>query len=84
MPKKLYRSRADRKLSGVCGGLGDFLNIDPTIVRVVFVIVALIPGLNPVSLIGYLLMAVIIPEEPVADDFDVVDVSEEPGGADNQ
>ena len=83
MPKKLYRSRADRKFSGVCGGLGEFLNIDPTIVRVLFVVVALIPGLNPVSLLGYILMAVIIPEELEPDPFDVVDVVDEAdaGGA---
>jgi phage shock protein C len=36
--KKLFRSRTNRKIAGVCGGLGDYFNIDPTLVRILFLI----------------------------------------------
>ena len=40
-PKKLYRSRNSRMISGVCGGLAEYLNIDPVVVRLIFVITAI-------------------------------------------
>ena len=58
--KKLYRSKEDRKLFGVCGGLGQYFNLDATIVRLVFVIL----GLMHVGVLFYILAVFIIPEEP--------------------
>lgn len=60
MEKKLYRSRTDRKLCGVCAGLAKYLNIDPTVVRLIFAIVALVGC----GLLIYIICALIIPEEP--------------------
>ncbi len=62
MAKTLYRSKTDRKIAGICGGLGRYFNIDPTIVRVVFVLM-LLPGGLP-GLLPYLVLWVVIPEEP--------------------
>lgn len=62
--KKLYRSRNDRMISGVCGGLGDFFGIDSTLIRVIFVLLTIF-GLS--GLIIYLAMILIVPEEPLAD-----------------
>mgnify|MGYP000556079925 CR=1 FL=1 len=47
--RRLYRSRSDRMIAGVAGGLGEYLNMDPTIVRLLFVVFALAggPGLRP-------------------------------------
>lgn len=59
--KRLYRSKTDRKLAGVCGGLGEYLGVDSTVVRVVFVILALPGGLPGVLL--YLILWLIMPEE---------------------
>ena len=59
--KKLYRSKSDRKLAGVCGGLAECLNIDPTIIRVIWAITSLFAL---VGIIAYVVCAVIIPEEP--------------------
>jgi len=60
---KLYRSRSERKMFGVCGGLGVHFGIDPTIVRVLFVISAFASfGL---TLFAYILMAIIVPDEPL-------------------
>ena len=61
MDKKLYKSQGDRKLCGVCGGLGEFLGIDPTIVRLVFVLLSLGFGSG---LLFYILAALIIPNPP--------------------
>ncbi len=60
--KKLYRTRYDRKLLGVCGGIARYLGVDPTLVRVLVVLLALGGG---VGLLTYLIVALIIPEEPV-------------------
>lgn len=59
--KKLYRSRTDRKLAGVCGGLGEYLNIDPTIVRIGFILLGLPGGLPGV--VPYFILWIVIPEE---------------------
>ena len=44
MQRKLYRSRNDSRIAGVCGGLGEYLDIDPTLVRLIFVLLALMGG----------------------------------------
>jgi len=58
-PKRLYRSR-EKMVAGVCSGLADYLNIDPTIIRILFVVVAFAGG---ASLLAYLIMWIIVPEE---------------------
>jgi len=63
MEKKLYRSRANRTISGVCGGLGEFLNIDPTIVRVLWVLLSVFSAGFP-GLIVYIILAAVIPDAP--------------------
>ena len=60
--RRLYRSRNNRMLFGVCGGLGEYLNVDPTVVRLIFVL-AFLPG-GP-GLIAYLALALLVPEEPL-------------------
>jgi len=57
---KLYRSRTDRMLFGVCGGLGKYLNMDATVIRIVAVLLALCGG---IGLLVYLIMAIIVPLE---------------------
>lgn len=63
MEKRLYRSRTDRMLGGVCGGLGEYLNIDPTLARLFFVLLAL--G-NGIGLLLYLLAWIVLPREDLA------------------
>ena len=60
--RRLYRSRTDRKLAGVCGGLAQYSNIDATLLRVLFVVLALLGG---PGLVIYLLMWILVPEEPL-------------------
>ena len=56
--KKLYRSRKDRMLAGVCGGLGDYFEIDTTWVRLIFILLLLLGGS---ALLVYLVMWLIVP-----------------------
>ncbi len=60
--KKLTRSRRDRKIAGVCGGIAEYLDVDPTLTRLVWVMIALFGGWG---LIGYLIAWIIVPEEPL-------------------
>lgn len=60
--RRLYRSRTDRKLAGVCGGLAQYFNTDATLLRVLFVVLALLGG---PGLVIYLLMWILVPEEPL-------------------
>jgi phage shock protein C len=60
---RLYRSRSERMLGGVCGGLGKFLGIDPTVIRLVFVLAAVLGFVGP-AVIGYLVLLLVVPEEP--------------------
>lgn len=74
--KRLFRSRKDRMLAGVCGGLAAYMGIDPTIVRLIFVVSVFVTFTT--SLFLYLIFWLIIPEEPVSDVVDVVDVVDVP------
>ncbi len=60
--KKLYRSNTDRMLFGVCGGLAEYYGSDPTLVRVIFIVLTLLHG---IGLLLYLILAVIIPASPL-------------------
>ena len=61
MEKKLYRSRNDKKLAGVCAGLAKYLNMDVTVIRLIMVLLTLFVG---GGLIAYIVCALLIPEEP--------------------
>ena len=61
MRRRLYRSRS-RKIAGVCGGLADYFDIDPTLVRLIAILILVFTGFIPM-LIVYLLAWMIIPEE---------------------
>ncbi len=58
--KKLYRSTSNNIIAGICGGLGEILEVDPTIIRLIVIVVALITGVIP-FVIGYLLAWWIVP-----------------------
>ena len=60
--QKLYRSRDERMIGGVCGGLGEFFGIDPTLIRLLFVLLTIFGGSG---VLVYLVMLLIVPEEPL-------------------
>ncbi len=61
--KQLTRSNTNRMIAGVCAGLGEYLNIDPTVVRLLFVLGFFLTG--PGIVIAYLIMAIVVPEPAV-------------------
>lgn len=56
--KRLYRSTTDKMLCGVCGGIAEYINIDPTVVRLLWVVLALTAGFG---IIAYIIAAIIMP-----------------------
>ncbi len=62
--KKLYRSRTNRMVAGVCGGLGDFANVDPTIVRLLFILGTIFSA--GTLAVVYIAMMIVVPEAPEA------------------
>jgi phage shock protein C len=63
-PKKLMRSRADRKIGGVCAGLAHYLDLDVSLVRILWFFITLACGIFP-GIVAYVLGWIIIPEEPL-------------------
>ena len=57
--RKLYKSNTDIKICGVCGGIGEYLNIDPTLIRLIFIILAF----TQVGILAYVIAALVIPME---------------------
>jgi phage shock protein C len=74
--KRLTRSRTERWIGGVCGGIGNYFNLDPTIIRVVFVLAALILG---GGLLIYLILWLIIPVEAETTEIVAEEAPEEAG-----
>ncbi|NLK98617.1 MAG: PspC domain-containing protein [Epulopiscium sp.] len=64
MQKKLYKSRTDRKISGVCGGLAQYFNMDSTLIRILWILFVLFGGSG---VLAYVICALIIPDEPYED-----------------
>jgi len=63
-PSKLYRSRTEKKLLGVCGGLADYMQLDPVIVRLVFVMAGL--ASFGIVVIAYIVLGIVVPQKPAA------------------
>ncbi len=61
-PKRLYRSRKNHMISGVCGGIAEYFNVDPTIVRLIAVLLLFV-GMFFTTGIAYLVCAAVIPYE---------------------
>lgn len=59
--RKLYRSNRDKMLCGVCGGIGEYLNVDATLVRLIWALVAC----SGTGILVYFLAAIIIPQDPM-------------------
>ena len=60
MERRLYRSRSDRMIGGVCGGLARYFDIDPTIVRIIAVLLIFANG---IGILAYIILAIVVPLE---------------------
>jgi phage shock protein C len=65
-PRRLFRSVADRKIAGVCGGLAEYFALDPTLVRLAVIILAIYPGAIFFGLLAYAIAWMVIPTAPAA------------------
>jgi phage shock protein C len=63
--KRLYRSYTDKKIAGICGGLGEYFGIDPTVVRLGAAILCIATGFFP-GFIAYVIAWIIVPEAPIS------------------
>ncbi len=70
MSKKLYRSRNDRMIAGVCGGLADYFNVDSSLIRLAVLFIFLFQG---VGLIAYIIAWLVMSEEPVKTEYRMPD-----------
>jgi len=61
MEKKLYKLRRERMIAGVCGGVAEYFNIDPNIVRVIWLVAGICAGAGAIA---YLVCALLLPEKP--------------------
>ena len=78
-PRKLLMlSLTDKKLAGVCGGLAEYLSVDPTIVRLVWVALSVVPGGLVGGAVAYLLAWIIIPKPPVPESVRTAAVTANP------
>jgi phage shock protein PspC (stress-responsive transcriptional regulator) len=66
-PKKLFKFQEGGLISGVCAGLGVYFNIDPTIIRIIFVIAAFVT--NGIAVVVYLFMMIIVPYAKTPEDY---------------
>jgi phage shock protein C len=62
--ERLVRTRANRKIAGVCGGVAEYLDVDVTLVRIVWLVLVFAPP--GIGLIGYVIGWIVMPEEPIA------------------
>lgn len=61
--KKFYRSKSDRVIAGVIGGLGEYFGVDANILRLIWIFLVIATGIVP-GIIAYIVAAIAIPEEP--------------------
>lgn len=61
--KRLYRSSTDKKIAGICGGIGEIWQIDPTLIRLLLVFIGMVTGVIPL-VITYVIAAWVIPVKP--------------------
>jgi phage shock protein C len=62
--KRLYRSQTEKKLAGILGGVGEYFNVDPTLLRLGYVVLTVITGVFP-GVIAYLIAIYVVPKSPV-------------------
>lgn len=77
MNKRLYKSRNNAKFDGVCAGIADYFNIDPTLVRLAWVVFSCMGGSG---VLAYIICMIVMPREPVAPHNDPYDDPQRPNG----
>jgi phage shock protein C len=63
MTKRLYRSRSNKVLEGVCGGVGEYFDVDPVLIRLIYLMATVFTGFVP-GIAGYIIAMFVVPEGP--------------------
>ncbi len=63
MTKRLYRSRDNKVLAGVCGGVGEYFDVDPVLIRLLYLMATVFTGLAP-GILCYVIAIAVVPEQP--------------------
>ena len=61
MEKRLYKSNTDKKIDGVCAGIAEYMNLDPTVIRLAWIVFSLLGGSG---VLAYIIAAIVIPRNP--------------------
>lgn len=69
MKKRLYKSDDDKVMAGVIGGIGEYFDLDPTILRLLYILIAVLTGLVP-AVLGYIIAALVVPHKPTIHHMD--------------
>ncbi len=77
MKKRLYKSKDDKIFAGVLGGIGEYFDIDPTILRLLYILIAVMTALFP-AIIGYIIAALVVPKRPEVHHMQHTEVKPEP------
>ncbi|OGI72119.1 PspC domain-containing protein [Candidatus Nomurabacteria bacterium RIFCSPHIGHO2_02_FULL_37_45] len=64
MTKRLYKSDTNKVFAGVIGGIGEYFDIDPTLLRLAYILIAILTAFFP-AVIGYLIACIVVPKRPV-------------------
>lgn len=62
-PKRLYLSTTDKKLAGLCGGLGEYFEVDSSLIRLAWIVLTVLTGIIP-GIVAYIIAALVIPKRP--------------------
>jgi phage shock protein C len=68
MNKKLYRSNKNKVFAGVCGGIGEYMEVDPVVIRLIWILVSMVAGFGIPGLFAYFISALIIPQKPITEE----------------
>lgn len=63
--KKLYLSNDDKKILGVCGGIAEYFDVDPTAIRLLWIVVSIMTAIIP-GILAYLIAGIVMPKKPVS------------------
>lgn len=64
MQKRLYKSNTNKVIAGVIGGVGEYFNIDPTLLRLAYILIAILTAVFP-AIVGYLVACLVVPNKPI-------------------
>ncbi|MCC7160181.1 PspC domain-containing protein [Candidatus Nomurabacteria bacterium] len=64
MTKRLYKSNTNKVISGVIGGVGEYFDIDPTLLRLAYILIAIVTAVFP-AMVGYFIACLVVPNKPI-------------------